>query len=259
LINLWNRIPEPDSHIPAQQLVLANFIPSPNIFPQDDVVMITHTSSNRLHNLLIQIRWWNGPSDIAIYIHKPDEIIQFVDFIRESEARLVNSTFHIVMEKTHLGYPHNVLRNLVLEHTKSDYFVAMDADFITSPNAHGDLYRLIHGQEGLRGSLQQKTVFVLPAFELLAPKGTDSPTEDMLPTTKEQVRELLQDGLMVPFHAQYEGHTPTNYEKWIHGKTEEISYPVDYKMGFEPYILGYKHGMPRYWKYFRGFGYNKLS
>jgi hypothetical protein len=259
LLNLWNHIPEPNEQRPVQQLVLANFIPSPKTYPQDDVVMITHTSSNRYNNLLTQIQWWNGPTDVAVYIHKQDDIHRFTEFLLESEADLTTTTFHIVMEKTRLGYPHNVLRNLVLEHLKSDYFVAMDADFVTSPDAHGNLYSLIRNQEGLRARLQKKTIFVLPAFELLAPNGTNSPTEDMLPTSKDQVRERLQDGSMLPFHANWHGHTPTNYEKWISNVDHQADYPVTYQMYFEPYVLGYKHGMPRYWKHFRGFGYNKWS
>jgi hypothetical protein len=184
--------------------------------------MITHTSSNRYNNLLTQIQWWNGPTDVAIYINKQDDIHRLTNFLRESESDLTTTTFHIVMEKTHRGYPHNILRNLVLEHLKSDYFVAMDADFVTSPNAHKNLSNLIRNQEGVRPQLQKKKLYVLPAFELLAPNGTDSPAEDMLPRTKDQVRERLGNGTMLPFHAEWHGHTP-------------------------------------YWKDFRGFGYNKWS
>jgi hypothetical protein len=99
-----------------------------------------------------------------MYIQNQDDIHRFTEFLRESETDLTTTTFHIVMEKTRLGYPHNVLRNLVLEHLKSDYFVAMDADFVTSPDAHGNLYSLIRNHEGLRARLQKKTIFVLPAF-----------------------------------------------------------------------------------------------
>jgi hypothetical protein len=30
-------------------------------------------------------------------------------------------------------------------------------------------------------------------------------------------------------------------------------------MRYEPYVLGYKPGIPHYWEGFRGFGFNKLS
>jgi hypothetical protein len=55
LLNLWNHIPEPNEQRPVQQLVLANFIPSPKTYPQDDVVMITHT---------------HPPTDTTTYSHR---------------------------------------------------------------------------------------------------------------------------------------------------------------------------------------------
>lgn len=263
LLTLWNHIPEPTEDIPAQQLELTNFIPSKQKYPQNDVVMITHTSTNKYTNLLIQIQWWGGPTDVAIYINKEEDIQALAEFLESSRGDLVSTTFHIVMEKTTLGYPHNILRNLVLEHLKSDYFVAMDADFVTSPNAHGNLLKLIKAnREGIRDQLQQKSMFVLPAFELLAPEGYDSPTEDMIPRNRNQVLEQLNQKTLLPFHAEWHGHTPTNYDQWINSTSTTpptSAYRIQYKMFFEPYVLGYKHGMPRYWKNFRGFGYNKWS
>jgi hypothetical protein len=262
LLTLWNHIPEPTEEIPAQQLELTNFIPSKQRYPQDDVVMITHTSTNKYTNLLIQIQWWGGPTDVAIYINKEEDIQALAAFLESSRADLVSTTFHIVMEKTAFGYPHNILRNLVLEHLKSDYFVAMDADFVTSPNAHGNLHKLIKAnRDGIRDQLQQKSIFVLPAFELLAPPGADSPTEDMIPRNRNHVLEQLNQKSLLPFHAKWHGHTPTNYDQWVNmsSTSTQTSFPIKYEVFFEPYVLGYKHGMPRYWKNFRGFGYNKWS
>ena len=44
----------------------------------------------------------------------------------------------------------------------------------------------------------------------------------------------------------------------MENKTNEF-YGIEYKNVFEPYVLGYKRGIPRYCQDFRGYGYNKFS
>lgn len=41
--------------------------------------------------------------------------------------------------------------------------------------------------------------------------------------------------------------------------SEDIMYEVDYQAQFEPYVIGYRPGLPRYWDSFRGFGFDKIS
>lgn len=41
--------------------------------------------------------------------------------------------------------------------------------------------------------------------------------------------------------------------------TDESFYMIQYEYSFEPYVLAYRPGVPRYWNGFRGYGYNKLS
>ena len=140
----------------------------------DDVTLTTHGTVSKLGQLLTQIAWWHGPVSAAIYIAGPTDIGAFVDFVDAHRGPLRATTFHVLMEKTKLLYPHNALRNLALEHAESDYFLALDGDFVPPPDAHAGLAGLIRGHAGLREGLRARTLFVLPAFEAggaAAPRG----------------------------------------------------------------------------------------
>ena len=272
LLTAWNYLPEPINVTAdeSQYTILTNVItPSHNStskqvfpFPKEDIVMVTHTSiGSRLSNLEIQMRWWNGPVAVAIYIKSAEMIEQFCEFV-PILTKNNNVQVHIMLEKTGtLSYPHNMLRNLAMQHLTSDYFVAMDADFVTTPDAYIKLFNKIVKpvKSELRKRLKTQTLMVLPAFEKFRINGT-SPTEDMLPTTKEQVHEQNQNKTVEIFHRAtgYTGHRPTNFLKWFENGPEPF-YEIKYENNFEPYVLGFRPGIPMYWNDFRGFGYNKMT
>jgi hypothetical protein len=66
---------------------------------------------------------------------------------------------------------------------------------------------------------------------------------------------------LTPFHVSrfFPGHGPTDFDKWYSEEFDGSWYPIEYVMRYEPYVLGYKPGIPHYWEGFRGFGFNKLS
>jgi glycosyltransferase-like protein LARGE len=156
-----------------------------------------------------------------------------------------NTQIHIVLEKTKLPYPHNVMRNLVMDRLQSDYFVALDADFVTNPNAHDSLLKLIQTNENVRQRLHSKYLFVLPAFEKYALENQTSPTEDMLPRTKEELIQMDKNKTLSTFHPGFDrGHGSTNFYKWEMGRinTKGDYFRIGYRAEFEPYVLGYRHG-----------------
>ena len=51
---------------------------------------------------------------------------------------------------------------------------------------------------------------------------------------------------------------PTNFPKFLRNATGTF-YDIEYKNVYEPYVMGYRPGIPRYWEEFRGYGYNKFS
>jgi hypothetical protein len=244
LHNAWALIPNPINETDFQRSVLPNLIPSAKPSVMEDVVMITHISaSSRLNNLLIQIRWWNGPVAVAVYIKSKQEIDDFLEFVPKLLAT-PNTQIHIVLEKTKLPYPHNVMRNLVMDQLQSDYFVAIDADFVTNPNAHDSLLKLIQTNENVRQRLHSKYLFVLPAFEKYALENQTSPTEDMLPRTKGELIQMDKNKTLIFFHPDFiRGHKSTNYYKWKKRiNTTGDFFDIGFRAGFEPYVLGYRHG-----------------
>jgi hypothetical protein len=249
LHNAWALIPNPINETDSQRILLANLIPPSKPSVTEDVVMITHGSGgNRLNNLLIQIRWWNGPVAVAVYIKSKKEIDDFLQFIPKLLATQ-STQIHVVLEKTKLQYPHNVMRNLVMDHLQSDYFVALDADFVTNPNAHDSILKLIQTSKNVRRRLHSKYVFVLPAFEKYPLDNQTSPTEDMLPRTKEELIQMEKNKTLSIFHNlntpySFRGHRPTNFHKWGIGRLDTPGNFFDIKFAekFEPYVLGYRHG-----------------
>mmetsp|Transcript_15052 Transcript_15052/g.28793 ORF Transcript_15052/g.28793 Transcript_15052/m.28793 type:complete len:408 (+) Transcript_15052:125-1348(+) len=258
---LWDSFPPPVNALEsAVNRALPNIIQRETTVTEDVIVLATHLGVQKLDTLLIQARWWGGPISASMYIKSAEEIDQFLQFVEEHEFTLRYTSFHVVLEKTELPYPHNILRNLAMEYLEGDFFVAADVDFIPTPDSHRQLVDLFKRNARVRQKLVTKTVMVLAAFERHMPKNNQEVTEDLLPRNKAEVIEMVKSKKGNGFHmaGSSAGHGPTDYEKWMANKTNDF-YPIQYKTIFEPYILGCKRGIPRYWQDFRGYGYNKFS
>lgn len=259
--SLWDSFSPPaDPLTDAVQRAIPNIIQRNTTIKDEVIVLATHLGVQKLDTLLIQIRWWGGPVSASIYLQSADDIDTFLKFIELHSFAFGQTSFHVVMEKTELAYPHNVLRNLAMDYLDGDYFVAVDVDFIPGPGSHRNLVDLFERDKRVREKIRTKTVFVLAAFERQMPTPEKEVTEDLLPRTKDEVIEMVKSHRGNGFHmaGSSSGHGPTDFEKWMGHKTNDF-YGIPYKNIFEPYILGYKRGMPRYWADFRGFGYNKFS
>ncbi len=242
----------------------------------EDITLATHISVNKLDTLLIQIERWGGPASVAVYFTSPDEIHVFLSFLRKHLEGLRKVTFHVVLEHglspNYLKhwYPHNILRNVALENIESDYFVALDVDFIPSPYAHDQLLQYLQGNMQFREDLRShKRMFVLPAFELLPRDGEEYATKDMLPVTKGQVIKMVDEQKLFPFRKSGRvGHALTDFDKWLRQsdapRNETLYYNITLKGDhrrevWEPYVVAYRRGIHRYWEDFRGYGYDKFS
>jgi hypothetical protein len=195
----------------------------------------------------------------------------FCDFYRQHKNDLGFVSFHIFIETTTSSddppplYPHNMLRNLALDHVASDYFLALDADFIPNADCFTHLQRMLQSDPTIQAQLVKKTLLVLPAFERFVKYD-----KEPLPNTKHELLPILKEGTKIaPFHLRKyrHGHRPTNFTRWMEMEEQEDgadhkssnSYPIAYHAGFEPYVVGLRQSAPRYWPYFRGFGFNKVS
>jgi glycosyltransferase involved in cell wall biosynthesis len=238
--------------------VLPHLIRRQSSFDKDVVVLVTHLTVSKLATFLFQIRWWGkAPISAGVYLQRKEDIDVFLRFLQEHADDLATTSFHLTLEQTTLPYPHNILRNLALDNAEGDFFVLADVDFIPSPEAGPKLSGLIRADPTIRDHLVQRGLLVLPALEAKNPNVTD--TDEMLPRTKEQVMEMWHRKELWGFHMRSEHvQRPTRFFHWIENKTDTF-YSIKYSNIYEPYVLAYRPGIPRFWEGFRGFGYNKFT
>ncbi|KAL3929666.1 MAG: hypothetical protein SGBAC_012110 [Bacillariaceae sp.] len=253
--------------------IVKNLIPRPNaIKTKQDVAVATHITTNKLPILLTHLEYWNGPASVAVYLKTQRHIQEFFSFYQASIPLLQEVSFHFVLEKTDLQYPHNILRNVAIETVECDYFLAIDVDFIPMPKGkcHSHIRALIQDKYSGFTSDRQR-LFVLPAFSLLQNQTEtslqSSASQHRLPTSRNQLVEMLEEQEMIPFRYNFwfGGHFATNYPWWLRNLKRRSSKPF-YNLGmdesiryYEPYVVGYRPGIPRYWEDFRGYGLNKIS
>jgi len=247
-------------------ITLNNLIPRLDVHDNRDIdiVLATHISTNKFQVLLTQLRYWKGPASVAVYIKTKEDIDSFFRFISNNRSLLKAVTFHLVMEKTDRAYPQNILRNVAMEAVKSEYVVLLDVDLIPMPEGCHD--RLVAALKSPSSELlvNKRQMFVLPAFQVKPKKGNTHASEDQLPLSKVELLEKLKTKEVAPFYLkEFErGHGSTNFTKWINlpPSIDETYYDIPNKdNAFEPYVIAFKFGLPKYWEDFRGFGINKQS
>lgn len=260
LANAWKLyFHQPDLSESSPKQTYADVIPRRNQKQQslDDITLATHLTTNKFDRFLIQQKRWDGPCSAAVYINNETQIDDFVTFYHNHRLELEKVSFHVLLEPPTVegGYPHNLLRNLALDHITTDFFLAIDVDFVTPVNCNRQLLDLMDVDSTIRDRLRSRTLFVLPAFERFI-QYSDQP----LPANKEELLPLVNK-TVAPFHINnfFRGHGPTNFTRWINNKGRSNYYLIKYEKGFEPYVIGYRASAPRYWPRFRGFGFNKLS
>eukprot|EP00542_Grammatophora_oceanica_P017877 CAMPEP_0194042762 /NCGR_PEP_ID=MMETSP0009_2-20130614/14510_1 /TAXON_ID=210454 /ORGANISM="Grammatophora oceanica, Strain CCMP 410" /LENGTH=407 /DNA_ID=CAMNT_0038686741 /DNA_START=123 /DNA_END=1346 /DNA_ORIENTATION=+ len=221
----------------------------------DDVTLVTHCSVERFDILALLVDRWNGPVSLSVYIQSGPDLEKLESSWKSSPHLQKSVTVHALLEKGPANkYPVNIMRNLALDNIDSDYFFANDLDFIMNVGFYEKL------KEAPLEMLRKRVLWVVPAFERFPNKGANRVDSLLdMPGNKEDLLSLLKTDLVKPFHEYFPpGHVRvTNFEKWY--GFEGFSYPVEYQLAFEPYVVGYKHGLPKLWDGFRGFGLNKAS
>lgn len=253
----------------AQPTIIKNFIRRAKLVDTEDIVLATHLSPFKFDTLLIQTKYWKGPVSVAVHLTSREDIDLFWKRHEESRQILKEVTFHLVIENQSIGYPHNILRNVALEAIESDYFLALDLDLIPMPEGcHDRILSLLKQTPEMNEKLQSQTLFVLPAFELFTKKDETHANEERLPKSKEEVLNLIKRKEMSQFKVKRysPGHASTRYKIWKNttvATKENSFYDVNVSkkesLLYEPYVVGYKPGIPRYWEHFRSGGKNKIS
>jgi hypothetical protein len=239
----------------VKPMILKNFIRREGSgLKKNDIVLATQLSTSKLRNLLVQLQYWNGPVSVAVYISRLEDIDILFNFTEQNRPFIHQTSFHLVLEKTqNLLYPTNILRNVALEAIESDYFLALDVDHIPLPHNCHD--KLVHVLSRIESDNKQNLLFVLPAFSLFPEKGEKYATADALPSSKEIALKLVKKRRMAQFWKKIfpQGHGPSNYTRWVMNTNTsddfyEIALSQKQSILYEPYVVGFKPGIPRYWE-----------
>ena len=257
-------------HVPSlgkgKVLILPNALCLGSSIHPLDITMTNQFSVEKLERFLSQVQRWNGPVSSAVYIRDSQDLLKLQSFILEHLEHLRQVSFHFYVDNTRSSslypYPNNVLRNIALDNIKTDYFLLMDVDLLTAPeNTHNSITSLLKDDSTLVDKLNKKTLFVLPAFEHpnIIPDIRLAADYWSFPQNRREAKNMIEDGAISIFKAHFElGHGATNYTKWIYDESD-ISYPIRFKFQYEPYVIGAKKSIPRFYDFFRGYGLNKMS
>lgn len=216
---------------------------------QLDVTLVMHLSTDRISMLEIIGERWAGPISVAIYVSDQD-VVKVEKFVTNSPTLFHrrNIGYHLVFrEQDDSTYPINMLRNIALQEAMANFVFLCDADFAPSSGLYQYLTEFVLPSR----HRQNKTAYVIPAFEMLRYGGA-------LPETKSDLLRQWASGSVVPFRSYIwpAGHNSTNYPKW---KRSKRTYSVSWRKNFEPYVVLPKSLCPLYDRRFFGFGWNKVS
>eukprot|EP00980_Cylindrotheca_fusiformis_P001608 scaffold363_cov56-Cylindrotheca_fusiformis.AAC.27 len=266
----WKSLPLNNHNRTIRPLVLQNAIPrqsvSSTLLNKNDIVLASHLSATKFVNLRLQLEYWNGPASVSVYMKSVQDVDAFFDFWDTNQGSLKQIAFHFVLESTtKLPYPYNTLRQVALDGVETDWFLAIDVDLVPLPrNCHSALKLEI---DNIDMPSKNRTLFILPAFSVpQQEEGSRTPAPaSMLPASKADAVAMTQTGQLKPFHSDFPpAYGPTSYQKWMEQvHSPHQVYPINLNhieaVNFEPYVVGYKPNIPRYWEELRGFGFDKSS
>lgn len=235
---------------------------SPN--DSDAITLVTQLTFNRINILKRNLRLWNGPLSVAIYVLLEDDD-DFKNKKREVRMRLpthIFSKFSTVSVEIIYGnevgplYPINRLRNIAIKNVKTRHVFLIDVDFAPSPDLEFMARNQIFDYDKTRNSTDKRVAFVVPAFD-----GARHVNSKDLPETKEELVNMVKRKKRLSPFRKIESplsHSSTNYSRWYHSNE---SYEVkNYQDKYEPYlILRLTPKLPLYDERFKGYGMNKIS
>ena len=157
-----------------------------------DITLTTQMSINKIKRLVAIAGRWNGPLSVAMRVSRMEELRLFKDQLVKYREQLDKVAFHLYFEDKSRSYPNNILRNVALDGVKSDYFALFDVDLLPSPvNTHQHLQSALDRHPQLKEKLNDKTVFVLPAWDLddIIPDENITIRHSLYPETKNMILE----------------------------------------------------------------------
>jgi hypothetical protein len=268
--------------IPGHTRSISNFLPSRRQTDRNDITLVTHASVSALSQLLAQIAVWGGPTSASIYIGDPGDLAELFVFLEANSENLQNTAIHVLMEKSELGYPRNMLRNAAMDGVESEYFLSLDVEFLIPSECHDNLRKLIESDQDIKRNIHNKTVHALPGVGLnkdmhslefmpgeslnktlhaLPGVGLNKDmhslefmpgeplTEDAPPKTKTDIIQMIKEkrAKISSLGPLARGSTSVEPKEWMiqREKDEQVLFSAQGQFSLEPYVLGHR-GSPRY-------------
>lgn len=197
------------------------------------LTLVTQISINRFDRLEKLCEEWDGHISVAFFVPSNRQIAKAVALIITSDIlSLSRVNVHLVIAKDSSSFPINLLRNIALRFSQSEHVFIHDADFMVPSNMNRILTRTASSRNILA---KQKSVFVIPAFEMTADHSLGSGDIVIdIPPSKQRVLEMLDKGYIQPFHPRGKGHRATDYAAW---RIMSKPYQVTWDRWYEPYLV----------------------
>ncbi|CAB3996446.1 Hypothetical predicted protein [Paramuricea clavata] len=196
-------------------------------------------------------------SDLMFLIRKSEEVHTKCSKALK-EIKNTNKNVGINYDRK-IEYPNNLLRNTAKQGVASQYSLVVDIDMKPNQNLYTDFMNFARKNnlfDGGNSFYNDKSVFVLPAFEINSKK-----TDDM-PKDKSQLISLLDNGAVRPFYYDicWKCQRPTDYEKWrsLAGEDMDVGYEIKWQDPWEPFFIS-PRSAPDYDERFKQYGFNRIS
>ncbi|XP_006824280.1 xylosyl- and glucuronyltransferase LARGE2s-like [Saccoglossus kowalevskii] len=221
--------------------------------PSNDVTLALQTDFYRLIQMFeLVASYWTGPISLAVYANdqQAHEVFRFASSSKAMRTRH-DIAIHIGYEERDLRqYPFNHMRNIALGEVRTPFIYMSEIDFLYKSTAYEDIRRrlghIVEKQED-----GENQAIVVPAFE------TEHLNLSYIPKSKNELVRLYTQGKLRFFHSLdfSKGHEATNFTKWM---TSVVPYPVTFNLGYEPYLVLSKKGLPEFPLLFSGMGRDKI-
>ena len=259
-----------------------------SVMPENDVTLVSQTSSSHLYDVIDLGSRWDGYISIAFFTYKGDFENMFETLLRiyACQPSFQNRIFfHVVFPLAHtisfsnltldpfrqsdcqirkmtkqlqnynlegIDYPVNLLRNTARKYSKSKYNFVIDIDLMPSLNLREQFNNLV---SRMKQSVNESVNFVVPSFE--------SKDIENIPTNREQIIRQWSMDKIRPFSYEicWECQQLLDYKKWRFlpsSETLDVKYFVAWKLPWEPFYIGHK-SVPLYDERFKQYGFNRIS
>lgn len=254
------------------------------------VTLATQTSVNNLDNLISLSEQWNGPISVAIFSYS-DNVLQALEtiaYLHLCYPTIAKSTsFHIIhpldqppvnfisriqknndscelsintliyaatenYEIKSMKYPNNLLRNIAIRYSLTDFIYLVDVDMQPSRNLSAQFTDFYKRQSKL--DTLEKTAYVIPTFE--------SKELNEVPTGKTKLISEWDAENIRPFYfdACWKCQRNTDYDAWRKDfeNTMHIIKYIEWKDPWEPFYI-IRRDLPLYDERFKQYGFNRIS